>query len=422
MLTPEEIMTLKESIYSVLTDKEILSYYLGLSYSTIDKLLEHRSNRISNPLRFDENPSLGMRLRYSSYGDRIITKDFADPSYNGDIFDIIGVIKNLNSNSRDGFIAICNMIMTDLVLSNEDITIIPVANKTNTVDAKVVYHNDKIPFIMFTDKGWSNTELRFWHNHTKNKTFTKHLFDILRLEYVFIADAIFSNDKAVYSYKSTDIAYVYSYGTNHLGNSIIKAYFPYRNRGYSLKTTRFFTNDTAKYRALRTNTNDAVNMVMTKSMKDALFIRTFLNFANLQNSVNIYYVQGEENYLLQHEMDTLLNQYSTLIWFMDFDKTGIYNTYYHMMFSPSVKPLFIAGKEVDIKINDLTYTISKINKQFGTNYNYNVLQLFIDQFPVRPYFKGVKDFADILEVKSLNYTIKYFKLLVKTYLNCLLQN
>ena len=67
MLTPEEIMTLKESIYSVLTDKEILSYYLGLSYSTIDKLLEHRSNRISNPLRFDENPSLGMRLRYSSY-------------------------------------------------------------------------------------------------------------------------------------------------------------------------------------------------------------------------------------------------------------------------------------------------------------------------------------------------------------------
>jgi len=421
MLTTDEIMTLKESIYSVLTDKEILSFYLGISIGEIDNLLSNKSNRISNPLRFDLNPSLGMMLRYTSNGSKIIVKDFADITYTGDVFDIVGIITNNNPNTREGFISICNTIMNDLVLRNSDINIIPTGKQNINKDNKTVYHNDNIPFVVFNDKGWTNDTLRFWHNHTKNKTFTKHLYDILRLEQVYIPESIFSNDKLIYSFNSTDIAYLYFYGTNHLNNSIVKVYFPYRNRGYTLSTTKFFTNDISKVRNLNTNTAEANILIVTKSMKDSLFLRTFTIIANLSTKVNIAYVQGEENYLNKYEYSELTNGYDTVIWFMDFDKTGIYNTIYHLQLDPKIIPFFIPSKEVIIKTNDLTYTATKLNKQFGTTISSHSIQLFIESFPVRPYLKGVKDFADMLEVKGLFKTIAMFKILVKSYLRAIVE-
>jgi hypothetical protein len=418
MLSPEEIMTLKESIYSVVTDEDILSHYLGIEIGIINNLLLDKNSRICNPLRVDNNPSLGMMRTTTS--NKIIIKDFADPSYTGDVFDLVGFITNNNPNSRDGFINICNSIMTNLVLNNSDITIIPTANK-KTIQNKVVYHNDNIPFVVFNDRGWDNTTLRFWHNHTRNKLFTSKLYDLLRIEKVYIPATIFSNDKLIYSFKPTDIAYLYFYGLDHTGNSIVKAYFPNRGYGNTFNTMRFFTNDQHKYRGLQTNTETATKMVMTKSMKDALLLRVFLNIAGLEQHVNIYYVQGEAYQFKPDELNTLTAPYDTVIWFMDFDKTGIYNTYYHTNINHNIIPIFIAGKDITINLTELHNIASKINTQLNINLTGYDIQILINKFTIRPYFNGVKDFADILEVKSLKYAIRYFKLLAKTYLKDLVK-
>jgi len=417
MLSPEEIMTLKESIYSVVTDEDILSHYLGITINVITGLLNDKNSRICNPLRVDNNASLGMMKTNTS--NKIIIKDFADPSYTGDVFDIVGFITRNNPNTRDGFINICNSIMTNLVLHNSDITIIPTPNK-KTINDKIIYHNDTVPFVVFNDRGWDNIALKFWHNHTKSKLFTAKLYDLLRLEQVYIPATIFSNDKLIYSFKPTDIAYLYFYGVDHIGNSIIKAYFPDRGYGNTLNTMRFYTNDQHKYRPLLTNSETATKMIMTKSMKDALFLRVFLNLAGLTDIVNIYYVQGEGTNLTINELNKLITPYDTIVWFMDFDKTGIFNTYYHCNIDHNIIPIFIAGKEVNIHLTELHTIASKINTQLSINLTGYDIQVMINKFTIRPYFNGVKDFADILEVKGLKTTIKYFKLLVKTYLKAII--
>lgn len=415
MLTPEEIMTIKESIYAVLTDREIIISYLGLTNNDINYLLTNTNNRVSNPLRVDVNASLGIRSRNTINGEKLIIKDFADPSYNGDVFDVIGFIKGYDVNTRDGFINICQSIMSDLILNNGDIAIIPASRKTIHTD-KIIHHNDTIPFVTFSDNGWSNEALKFWYEHTNSKAFTKNLFNVLKLENVYVPNQIFSNEKEIYRYNPNDACYVYYYGNNHVGNSIIKAYFPFRNRGFTVATTKFFTNDTNIFRSLQTNVETATKMIMTKSMKDALFIRTFLNFAGLSDHVDIHYVHGEENYLSKQSFDSLTANYDTVIWFMDFDKTGVFNTFYHMQFNPKVIPLFIPSKEVNLTINELTNFTNKINNRFNTNYIYNDLEAFIKTFTIAPYLKGVKDFSDLLTIKSLKSTVRYFKVLSKGYL------
>ncbi len=410
------LMGIKNSIYDVLNDEDIISYYLNISKVEINKLINDKSYRVSNTLRVDDNPSLGLLVKTYKYSDRrnIYIRDFADPSFDGDIFNLVGLILKKDCNTKTGFLAICNRIINDLIFNNGDISLIPLVDNVKT--DKIIYHNTTTIEVEFAERSWSNNDLRYWYNIIKNKKLVSKLLDILRLEQVYIPRTIFVNNKLFYSYNPNDRCYVYFLERSSTGNSIIKAYFPDRKRSTIAAKSKFFTNDTSKYRALRTNSVKSTKMVITKSMKDALFLRLFLNLAGLEDIINIYYFQGETNYLTKDEYKTLIAPYDTKVWFLDYDKTGIFNTYYHIMYDNSIIPIFINGEDVNITNNEMSIFTSKINRAFNKNIHVNNLATFIDSFIERPYFIGIKDFTDLINLKSFRTTARYFKTITNTYL------
>ena len=413
----DTLMGIKNSIYNVLNDEDIISYYLNISKVEINKLLNDKSYRVSNTLRIDDHPSLGLLLKTYKNSDRrnIYIRDFADPSFDGDIFNLVGLILKQDCNTKTGFLAICNRIINDLIFNNGDVSLIPLVDNNN-VNNKIVYHNTTTLIVEFSERSWSNNDLRYWYNIIKSKSLIVKLFDIIRLEQVYIPRSIFVNDKLFYTYNELDRCYIYYLERSSTGNSIIKAYFPDRKRSNIANKSRFFTNDNSKYRALRTNSVKSTKMIMTKSMKDALFLRLFLNLAGLEDIVNIYYFQGETNYLTKDEYKTLITPYDTKVWFLDYDKTGIFNTFYHIMYDNSIIPIFINGEDVNITNNEMSIFTSKINRAFNKQVHVTNLATFIDSFIERPYFLGVKDFTDLIDIKSFRSTARYFKRITNTYL------
>lgn len=406
-------MSILNTIYTVLTDREIIAHYIGVPESTIDWLIGNKSNKIHNPLRNDNNPSLCMmEIKYNGR-DKIKIKDYGDAIYNGDIFDFIGLILKIDSRSKDGFVAICNDIITRMIITNEDVNIIP------TVSPKIKVNNatKEEKYVKVITRAWTSDELRFWHKVENDKNFTAVVFDHLNKEKVHIADRISINGYETYNYNPLDIAYVYYYNVDAVKGHIIKAYFPQRTiRGNLLHTTRFFTNDTEKYRELNHNNSDNKLLIMTKSMKDAIYIISFFSYWLTSESINVAYLQGESNMLSEYEFDALLTQYDSIIWLTDYDKTGIINAYYHSLYSDKIKPLFINGNNYSVPERDKSNTVNMINSLLGTTLDIEDFEAFENTFKYKHYFKGIKDFTDLLQNKSLKYIYKLFKVLTNDYI------
>ena len=100
------------------TQEEVFAYYLGVSVTEIHYCLKSKSNKINNTLRADRRPSLG--FIYDIKG-KLRCKDFAQPIYNGDMFDIAAKVlsirgtKYLNANNNIDFIEICYDIINKVV-------------------------------------------------------------------------------------------------------------------------------------------------------------------------------------------------------------------------------------------------------------------------------------------------------------------
>ena len=90
---------LKKHILSL--DQEVLlAKILSISIDDISYCLENKRNKISNPLRIDNDPSLGMMyvLDKETALPKLRLHDFANPFYRGDLFDFAGIIFKKNTN------------------------------------------------------------------------------------------------------------------------------------------------------------------------------------------------------------------------------------------------------------------------------------------------------------------------------------
>ena len=78
----------KDYILNTLDQVHIYSVFLNVPKTEINNCICLRNYKISNPLRYDPNPSVSFKW----YGNKLIFRDFADYRYRGDVFEIVGLI------------------------------------------------------------------------------------------------------------------------------------------------------------------------------------------------------------------------------------------------------------------------------------------------------------------------------------------
>lgn len=399
-------MNLKDYIFSITNEETIIKIYLSLTDSEIEYLLASKNNRICNPLRDDdEHPSFGMmKIRYKNR-TKILFIDDADSTFKGDIFDLIGnKILYKSPNNAENFIYICKHIINKLVFSktNADIKYIP-SSKPNITKKEIKELNVEV-------RSWDNESFRYWHNIAEDQNFSKILINQLISEYVYVADKIYYNDNLIYTYNKKDIAYVYYYEKLNTGSQIAKVYrpmLPPKNK----KNPRFLTNDVKRFRYLLSNTDYASNLIIIKSFKDAIFLKSsiylFFSSTGINNNFNFLYLQGESNMINDDILKQLNDTYINIYYFADYDKTGILGYIYHKLKLTKLKPIFIVNNSIlpisnrDIMEFTLRYGFSQTVEQ--------VLELF-SNFKYRKYMSGIKDYTDLVKYKKLEYIKRIIKL------------
>lgn len=390
------------------SDRQLIKIYLKLTDDEINYCLSNKNNRVSNRTRTDLNPSLGLFTVVQSNRTKIHIKDFAIIGFEGDIFDIVGYLLKLNSKKTEDFKKICNHIGQSILSNNTDINYIPV-KKTDIVPKKIYIkpNNNKLEFEA---KQWDANDVKYWFNIIQDKAIFKHFTTLVKLEFIYVAKTILYNDKVIYNYKKNDIAYIYYFDTNILGEIICKAYFP--NRIKSSKVTRFITNDKELVRGLKTNSLDYDKAIITKSSKDAILMRLHTIYSSshhrdFETRINIYFIQGESNVISKQDFNLKFAQYQKIYILFDYDRAGIEAAYYYSLLHPKVEVLFIKNsKFIPLGMNEIISICTVINNRLLLDVKPSMLIAFINNFTYKKYFAGIKDFADLVQQKGFKHILK----------------
>jgi hypothetical protein len=324
----------------------IFATMFKVTVEDIEYCLEHESNKINNRLRGDVNPSLGFMYRDDG---RLISKDWANDLYTGDMLDVLATIKGLNV--RNDFNKLC-----DFIIDNN--------NKQLQANTKVINKLNKLEFSEFRYeiRQYTKKDLKYWNNGGVT-------LDRLNYRNIFAAKYLWINNmkEPYYVYSNYNPMYVYSLGIEY-NKEIVKTYNPYSTS----RSDRFRTNNKLIFEAPQ-ELYDADILIITKSRKDKLVIECMLE---VQLNISLYSIGvsttycvtsfNSEAYRIHDELAVYLkSHYKRVIINVDFDKTGILNAFYHNILY-NFETVFL-GNNTDIDITDkelVRYfaSINKINK------------------------------------------------------------
>lgn len=227
--------TLKERVLD-LDQESIYASYFEISKDDVSWSASRYSNKLSNPYREDNNPSLS----FAWFGNKLICRDFADPAYSGDIFKVVGYILNMNYTIPEQFVDICKHILSKsinekVIISNESTiiskqkSITKITTRSRSLQKRDYYYyrqyciNDKLIDNMVTgvlrysindfDTNYSNNPKDPCYSYTINSKFTKLYFP-QRLRHSdkprFITNNILPIDDITSIFKCNDILMVKS--------------------------------------------------------------------------------------------------------------------------------------------------------------------------------------------------------------------
>ena len=347
---------LTKIIFDSYSQIDLFAHYLNIPSARIEYCLEHRSHSINNPLRVDSNPSLSFAYFKSNAGPKLRMRDWGDSSYNGDIFDLVGSILNLNPSKKMDFINICEHIITsrntDMLISRDD------SQYKEIVADKTI---DKIEVVT---RSFTNNDYTYWLRNGVIKEMLEH-------HRVYCIDYAYLNGDCIYVHKSSDVCYGYL-DFRYQDTDMWELYFPSRKhlkvKTKGLRTARFITNDGNNLRSLY-NMSGADVLLITKSKKDvmaldSLFYNHSNRFYNIYNSdkfIDIINFKSETVTLTSNEIEILTNNYEHIYLNPDFDKTGIALARKHLDLY-GLKSLFFTngkGGTFDFKAKDPSEFILK---------------------------------------------------------------
>lgn len=303
---------LKQYILETYDQIDIFATYLEIPENDINYCLQHLSNKISNPLREDKDPSLGFKAILDKQTSMYKLKmyDFADPYYRGDCFDLVGIIHSLHSNKSLEFITICRDIIHTM--------------QTRTLNRNI---NDIIPkqtheiftAIHIEPRLWNKKDINLWNSFGLLFNEIKHL--VFPLKHSFISNY------CDYTYTESDPAYAWIVGY-YDGKTLYKLYFPFRSGKEQFKP-RFKTNN--KYYPLECihEIRPADILVITKSYKEKLLIKKLMYRIKKEHTIEISNFTSESIVLSDNFVLKLYDIFPTVVTNTDFDYTGLYTSGKH---------------------------------------------------------------------------------------------
>ena len=243
--------TLKEKVLSM-NQEYIYSLYFEIPISDINWSASRYNHKLSNPFREDADPSLS----FAWFGEKLIVRDFADPTYSGDIFKVVGYIMNLNYNVPSQFVEICNNIIY-------------------RVDNKKIPKNNEYEII---NKQKSITRIDIKSRTLQKRDYEYFIRYYITAKYVdkFVTPVMrYSINGFSTNYANTPRDPCYQYKVN---DKYVKLYFP--NRIKSSSSPRFITNNIYPFDDI-TDICKCNDVIIVKSIKDKMLLIQLMDELNI---------------------------------------------------------------------------------------------------------------------------------------------
>jgi len=306
----------KDYVLSKVSQAEIFSFYLSkfnpeLTVKTINYLAE-TGYKISNPMRIDENPSMG--FRYVGKG-RLKAKDFAGYFW-GDCFDLVGYIIKVNVNHKIGFVKVLKKIAYDLNIYDIPISKVEQSEFKKPLDITKVRKRAYIiePVI----REWNIYDMEYWNNRGVSQQ-TLNTFYV----YPILSYSVLTNNgkETKYVYDSSNPCYGYYNGKTKEGVDKWDLYFP-KHKKHMPK----FIKSHNTLGGLLTYNPKADILIIIKSLKDAMSIYELINVYFSKYSVTFIVPMSESTPIEKRYLDFVINNHSKTYVLYDFDRVGIVNS------------------------------------------------------------------------------------------------
>jgi len=287
--------SLKDYILNKLDQADIFAKYFTIPVADIHDSIEGKL-KISNPLRDDPRPSLVFR----QYKNKIVARDYGNPFYSGDIFDVVGYILNKNSRNPKDFVDICS----DIINNNYKST-----SKKETIH---VYKTHEPIDIRVDDRIWNYKDFRYFWRYSLPK-------DIIKESYIPVKHFYLDDYRTNYKYSPDDPCYAY---INNPGR--IKLCFPFRSKS----DVRFISNNKIPLELIHKLTKKDYT-ILIKAYKDKLLLEYVCYLLKIDN---IQFVSvASESARLDIDLIMLLRKYTNkkIFTMFDMDTCGFESSYYY---------------------------------------------------------------------------------------------
>lgn len=371
--SPNTSKLTKTFIESKVSQELIVSKYLDIPLEIVKDCIEH--NHLIESVFRDDDVNKSMGIQYNAKG-RLKVRDFGGFGFFEDVYGVVAYVlsiicnRQIETNNKEDFYFVLKHIaytFANLIEGKEVDPIVDASIKTALNQGK-----KKRPIIECVTRSWNKYDKDIWNRWSVDLNYLNTHF-VYPVEQYYINRTRDTEPK--YYYKSKDPCYAYLLGQTNKGVSLIKLYFPLRNRKTQLK---FITNCNVIEGLPNLELYNYDYIIITKSSKDRLSLGNHLAthplYGGRESKLNIGIVNlPSENYRLkENEYQYLQRKLATdgmILSFLDFDATGRAGAKY-LEETYGIPYLFITRGELGLEnfeckdFSDLhdKFTIEEINR------------------------------------------------------------
>ena len=325
--TPNTSKLTKTFIESKVSQELIISKYLDIPLEVVQDCIEH--NHLIESVFRDDDVNQSMGIQYNAKG-RLKVRDFGGFGFFEDVYGVVAYVlsiiynRQIETNNKEDFYFVLKHIaytFSNIIDGKEVDPFVDDSIKTAIRQGK-----KKRPIIEVATRSWNKYDKDIWNRWGVSLGY-------LNTHFVYPVDQYYINrtrdTEPKYFYKSKDPCYAYFLGQNRKGISLIKLYFPLRNRKTQLK---FITNCNVLEGLPNLELSNYDYIIITKSSKDRLSLGNHLEahplfYGGCNAKLNIGIVNlPSENYKLKEieyqYLQRKLAPNGMIMSFLDFDATG----------------------------------------------------------------------------------------------------
>lgn len=325
--TPNTSKLTKSFIESKISQELIVSKYLDIPLDVIKDCIEH--NHLIESVFRDDDVNKSMGIQYNAKG-RLKVRDFGGFGFFEDAYGVVAYVlsivynRRIETNNKEDFYFVLKHIAYAFsnIIDRKEVD--PFVD--DSIKNAIKQGKKKRPIIEVATRSWNKYDKDIWGRWGISLNY-------LNTHFVYPVDQYYINrtrdTEPKYYYKSKDPCYAYFIGQNRKGISLIKLYFPLRNRKTQLK---FITNCNVLEGLPNLELNNYDYIIITKSSKDRLSIGSHLDthplfYGGGSAKLNIGIVNlPSENYKLKENeyqyLQRKLANNGMILSFLDFDATG----------------------------------------------------------------------------------------------------